>query len=291
LITGQWAAPGGKMPEIDDSSRQFARDLYKISNANVLRLKSQLPEDAVGGIINEVLSRVRSRRSANLNSINTPSHQKIELLSRALISDDPNEGAEFIDAVQDEGATLDAIYLSYLAQAARLLGHWWNEDEVSFHQVMIGSSRIYSIIRGLSHLFHPAGLVEVKSATFANVPGETHTLGVQMAADLFRKEGWDIDLQVGRSHDDLVDRLSEPTCRIIGLSAGGVHSAAPLARLLIALRISNPSALIFLSGQFLTTNPEMVGLMDIDGTADDYAGAQSVMDRLWSITLGKTAHA
>lgn len=258
-----------------------ALGLYEKSNAQVRALKSKLPERDVDGIVEEVLHRVKSQALRSRASINTPSREKVERLCYALISDDGQEGERFIEGVYQDGASLEAIYLGYLAEAAAMLGEWWNKDDASFYEVSIGTSRIYAIIRGLSYLFVPTGLVEVKSAVFASIPGETHTLGIRMAADLFGKEGWDIDLIVGKSHEDLIEEIAQSRCRIIGLSAGGAHSSAALARVVIALRISNPAAAIFLSGQITKEAEDIISVMGFDGVMSDVPTALDMMNRQW----------
>lgn len=270
------------MSNITQTKRQFAFDVYQKSHSEVVSLKAKLPAAYVGGIVEEVLSRVKSQSLTDDRSVETPARDQVEKLCYALISDDHTEGARFIQEVQEDGASLEALYLRYLAEAAYMLGEWWTEDHVSFAEVTIGTSRIYSIMRGLSHLFVPGRLVEVKSAVFASVPGETHVLGVRMAADLFGKDGWDVDLKIGRTHDVLVDEIAASKCQVIGLSAAGRHSAPALARLVIALRISNPSARLFVSGQITNEAEDLLSLMGFDGIATDVATAQSIMEDAWA---------
>ncbi|WP_227272093.1 cobalamin B12-binding domain-containing protein [Roseobacter weihaiensis] len=255
---------------------------YHQVQSDVLQLKSRLPQEAVGDIVHEVLNRVTAYRTVNGDRINLPTRKKVEQLCYALISEDGTEGAAFIRDVQKEGASLEAIYLSYLAEAASILGEWWNDDHVTFHEVMIGSSRIYAILREFSYLFVPDHPVEVKSAIFATVPDEIHTLGVQMAADLFGKEGWNIEVKTGRTHDALVSEVTQSPCRILGLSAGGEHSAPALARLVLALRVSRPDLRIFLSGQIIKEAGDIVDLMDIDAASTDVDEAQQILQGFWS---------
>ncbi len=215
------------------------------------------------------------------DTIDAPSRLEVEKLCYALIADDPQEGHRIIESVYQDGASLDAIYLNYLAEAATVLGEWWDTDFVSFFEVSIGTSRIYSILRGLSHLFQGDIKAQVKTAVFATIPDETHILGVRMAADLFAKEGWEIDLIVGKTHDELVEQISRSSCRIIGLSAGGKHSAAALARLVIALRISNPAAAIFLSGQITSKAKDVIEVMGLDGVVSDIPSALELANDIW----------
>lgn len=260
----------------------FAQDAYERARADVVGLKAHLPDASIDGIVSEILTRIKARGAAGNTSINAPSPAQVEKLAYALISDDDQDGARFIQGVREDGASLDAVYLNYLAEAADLLGEWWKEDHVSFVEVAVGTSRIYSIMRGLSHLFVPRGPVEVKSAIFASVPDETHTLGVTMARDIFAKEGWDIDLQVGKSHDELVNYIADSNCLIVGLSAAGRHSAPALAKLVLALHISNPAARIFVNGHVTNEASDLVALMGVDGVANDVETARDMMNAAWS---------
>lgn len=268
------------MPGLERVQVNDALGLYQRSNADVRALKSKLPDSDLDNIVVEVLNRVKAQGQLHGSSVNAPSSAKVERLCYALISDDEEEGRRFIESVYEDGASLDAIYLSYLAEAAATLGEWWVSDDVSFYQVSIGTSRIYSIIRGMSYLFVPTRPVEVRSAVFAAIPGETHTLGIRMAADLFGKEGWDIDLIIGKNHDDLIAEIAQSRCRVIGLSAAGAHSAAALARVVIALRISNPAAAIFLSGQITNEAEDIISVMGLDGVVTDVPSALAFVNNL-----------
>ncbi|WP_299727219.1 cobalamin-dependent protein [uncultured Tateyamaria sp.] len=280
-ITGFGPVSAAGITDMMDTTRQFSSDVYQKTHTDVRSLKAKLPEDSIGSIVEEILNRIKSRGQVSGDSINAPSPERVEKLAYALISDDDQEGARFIQDVREDGASLEAVYLAYLAQAAYRLGEWWTDDHVSFVEVTVGTSRIYSIMRGLSHLFTPRWPVEVKSAVFATVPGETHVLGIRMARDLFSKEGWDIDLKIGKDHDTLVDEIAHLDCTVIGLSAAGGHSAAALAKLVLALRISNPGAQIFLSGNIVNDASDLVALMDLDGIATDADAARKIMNAAW----------
>lgn len=270
------------MPEPGGPPEPEARAHYTRVQSDVLKLKARLPNEAVSDIVREVLNRVAAERQTNRDPVNQPSRRKVEALCYALISDEADEGAAFIREVREAGAALDAIYLNYLSEAAVILGEWWDQDHVTFHEVTIASSRIYAILREYSYLFVPRHPVEVKSAIFATVPGEIHTLGVHMAADLFGEEGWNIDVKTGRTHEELMAEIIESPIRILGLSAGGLHSAAALARLVMALRVSRPDLRIFLSGQITHVAHDLVGMMCLDGATTSIAEARVILKQLWS---------
>ncbi|MFK7762246.1 MAG: B12-binding domain-containing protein [Roseobacter sp.] len=269
------------MTAYDLNTKTDAIDLFRRSSHDVLQLKSRLKRAEVDTIVREVLDRVKAHGQRNTYSLDHPTAAAIKDLCHALMSEDAQEGARFIRNVQDDGASLEAIYLAYLAEAATTLGEWWEDDYVTFTEVSIATSRIYGIMRGLSYMFVPDRLVEVKSAVFALVPGETHSLGVRMAGDLFGKEGWDINLMIGKNHNDLVADIATSPYPIIGLSAAGRHSAPALAKLVIALRISNPSAAIVVSGNITHNSRDVLDLMGLDGIVNEVPEALDLIEALW----------
>ena len=106
-----------------------------------------------------------------------------------------------------------------------------------------------------------------------------------MAADLFRRNGWDIQLKIGLGHDELVSEVRGSGVVVIGLSASGERSVDALSRLLVALRISNPDASIFLGGNIIAECGNLVDLMDVDGLVPDIRTARTLMAAL-AVNIG-----
>jgi methanogenic corrinoid protein MtbC1 len=256
-------------------------DVYARSKTNISRLKARLPDEIVANLAREVIRRVASKASEVENVVAVPSQNTLEKLSEALISNDELAGANQILELRSVGQSAEAIYLSHLAAAARLLGEWWEEDRIDFNKVTLGTGRIFSIMRGMRHLFEATPITQHKTALFASTPGEDHTLGVRMAADLFRKDGWDITLKVGLDHDALVAEIEQSNIRIIGLSIGGEHSIEALMKLVVALTINCPHASIFVSGQNIESVQSILDLMELSGTGSDIVSAKKQLNDLW----------
>lgn len=262
------------------SGKPLDLDVYVRSQSELRTLKSQLPEDSVESLAREVIRRL-TERDGSL-SVAAPSDDEIARLCEALLSSDDHAGADFIQKIETDGATIEIVYLEYLARAARMLGVWWEEDKISFMSVTLGTSRMFAIMRGLHHRFASSQPSQKRKALFASVPGETHTLGVRMAADLFRRDGWEISLKLGVSHVELVEYVEGSDAVLIGLSAGGAHSITALSQLVVALRISKPSAKIFVSGNAAVVAAETISLLGVDGIAADVQSARSLMTSLWN---------
>ena len=259
----------------------FRPEVFEKTHQEITTLKARLPDHAVVSLASEVIRRVSIRSPVLGIKAPEPSPSEIEHLARALISKDEGAGAKLVLNARESGMDIETVYLLYLADAARLLGEWWDNNRVNLAEVAIGTSRIYSIMRASNHLFFPKGTFSQKSAVFASAPNETHTLGIRMAADLFRKDGWDIDLMIGRSHDELVEDIAQSHHYLIGLSSAGRHSSGDLAKLIVALRLSKPTAFIMVSGQIVNDARDIVSVLDADGIANDYESAQAILEDFW----------
>jgi methanogenic corrinoid protein MtbC1 len=258
---------------------------YKQTSANINRLSRRLPEDVVINLAREVIRRVGSRDSMMTRAAAAPTRAELGLLCDALLSPDDAAAAQIVLSLRSDGTKAEDIHLTYLAGAARMLGDLWDENRIDFAAVTLGTGRLFAIMRGMRHLFEPTFPVHDKTAIFASVPGEDHTLGVRMATDLFRKEGWEIALKVGLDHDVLVAQIEHEPTGIVGLSIGGEHSMEPLSKLVVALHICCPQALILVCGQDVEKTRPVLELMGLDAIAATFDEAKQKMSELWDRKL------
>jgi methanogenic corrinoid protein MtbC1 len=253
------------------------RERLALAFSEVERVRQALPERALTFLAQEVVKRV----AENLNIAGQrASVLDIDMLCDALLSTDDGTAIAMIEQAQKRGATFDDICQFYLAEASRRLGQRWDNDDLSFYRVTIAAGRIYALLRIL-RMQRPSHITDLRrSAIFAAVPGDTHTLGITIAADMARDRGWDIELLVGYSHDELVEILGRRDTNLIGLSASAMTSLPSLVRLIVALRISNPTAKIMVCGQIAARNLNLQGLMAADAAAVDFDQAFDHMERL-----------
>jgi MerR family transcriptional regulator, light-induced transcriptional regulator len=254
--------PSSRADGLDHEAFHRARGVFRLRD-------NPLPDTAVHALAAEVVARLERRSTVAVDP--SPHAEDIDALCDALVSLREEAAAEMVLQARLDGMAIDVVYLGYLAGAARELGNRWDEDRVTSAQMTIAAGRIYAIMRGLRQAFVTDQVlrpVELR-ALFGSVPGESHTLGVTMAADFFRRRGWVIDLRTGMTHHDLIASVPAESYSVIGLSAGSARMIFPLARLIVALRISNPAAWIMVSGKITDIVPDIVGLVDADGAAGD----------------------
>jgi len=199
-----------------------------------------------------------------------------------LVKDDPVAALQFIDDRRVEGLTRQDLYLGYIAQAAERLGQLWDEDLLSFTEVAVATGQLYALMRALRDEtagIRP-GLDARRRAFFATVPGEDHGIGITIAADLFRNAGWEIDLQIGLEHEDLMAHVEFAAPRVIGLSLSTEQRLGELMRLVIAMRIAAPLAIIGVAPGAGIDRRKLSNLVDTDLLFGDVPSALGELERL-----------
>jgi len=198
----------------------------------------------------------------------------------ALCDEDDATATHLVEDLLAAGLSVEDLCHDHLAPAARRLGTLWDQDRLPFTEVAMATARIQSILRRM-----PAGRVipgraKGPGAVFAAVPSEMHTLGVMMAADLFRRGGWDVSLLVGLTHDELLTRFARDDRPVIGLSCSSDQSYPALRRLLAAIGNARPDAQILLSGQIVAQPDRIAKLPVAVLVVGDLASAEAHMTRI-----------
>ncbi len=261
-----------------DPTRQLDFGDYKQKHSRLVRLARKLPSDKVESLAREAIRRLIELGSDNVDKTTWETRKTVERLCAALVDDDEQAAARMVVGLNQSDLSPEAVYIDYLAAAARRLNEWWEHDKASFWQITVAGCRLLAIMRSMSHLFEPDVICDEKSAIFAGVPGEQHTVGLRMATDIFRKDGWHVVLLVGLQHDDLVDRIGNTSARVIGLSISSHQSIEALSKLIVSLHICRPNAPIFLNGNCVKSMQPKLAWMDLAGVSDDLMDAKAKMN-------------
>lgn len=260
---------------------------YQKAEQQFRLVKDKLPREAVSELAREVVRRLAFRMPKSVKRSDTPSQDEITALCDALLSPEDRAADDFILNARRNSDDIEVVYLSYVAGAARRLGQLWDEDEISFMDVTLACGKLYRIIRGLRHVIAPSIVKDRDDhpALFALVPGETHTLGIEIATDIFRREGWDVDMLVGLDHDLLVDQSDRRNYRAIVLVANSDTMIEPLTRLVLALRISHPLSHLVVAGNILEHYPNISSLVGADAVIKDINTAVKQLQDVLNVPL------
>lgn len=181
-----------------------------------------------------------------------PTATEIEAFARAVLERPASEARARVDALRDAGLSLETILLELLGPTARRLGEMWEDDEVGFTEVTIGLSKLQQLVHELGELTHgpseptdPVGRVVLVPA-----PGEQHTFGMHIVAELFRRAGWIVLTEFSVTSDDLVSLVRDEQVDMIGFSVSSTRLLEPLTALVRELRAAsrNPGLVVMIGG-------------------------------------------
>lgn len=268
------------------ASPELEIDAIRRASAHLPRVAASLPSQAVQALANEVVERLPANLEASGKVSVSVTPEEIERLASALVSEQPDAAAILISKIRAKGASVADVYLLHLAAAARRLGEKWQANEVSFLEVTIGTGRILAIMRGMREMLKAKRPYRERAAIFAAVPGEQHTIGITMASDLFRQEGWDIQLLLGETHEEILDTILKSDALVVCLTAHGTSSIAALVRLIAGIRILNPAVMILIGGKIVEEASDIIELSGADGVATDYPTALNEVKRLYELATG-----
>lgn len=245
--------------------------------------RGKLDRSAVEVLASDIVASL-ARAAARGSSFEDPviDDASLSAFCEALVQPVPDAALAFIAERRSAGLTRQGVYLGYIGAAARRLGEGWDTGRLSFAQVTIGTGHLYALMRGLRAEGPAVGAAydARRHALFATVPGETHGIGITVAADLFAEAGWEIDLQIGKDHDTLLARVESSQPQIVGLSLSTDRRLDDLVRLVVALRMVVPQAIVGVAPGNALCDQTITDLVDVDLLFHDAREACAALDRL-----------
>jgi len=190
-------------------------------------------------------------------------------------------------ALQDlfpAGLVRRELCLDVLRPVADRLGVLWREDEVTFMSVRVATLRMELLLQKTAEPIDPVIGKKSKQAIFASVPGEDHTFGVRIAADLQRAKGWDVHLVVNASAADLLSEIVNSPAEILGLSTGSSSSMHALYTTVRSVTERRPDMRILVSGALVGFDARPIELLGVTAHADTFERAETLLEALVDTT-------
>lgn len=164
-----------------------------------------------------------------------PTPDEIAKLARIAIRHDLSGALAFIEQLCLAGLSLEAVLLELVGPAARLLGEQWQADQRSFTEVSAGLGTLQQVVHVLGPSFAPAsehrGLIVLLPA-----PGEQHTLGLFLAAEFLRRNGWGVHVNPSMSESELLKIVARERIEMVGISVSNDQLLRPLSSMIRAVQ-------------------------------------------------------
>jgi methanogenic corrinoid protein MtbC1 len=173
------------------------------------------------------------------------------------------------------------VFVDLLAPVARWMGEEWKEDRLSFIEVSMGLWRLQEVLRHISAgtSRDPGGQ---GTALFAAMPGDQHSFGTAMVHECFVIAGWDAELILEATRQQLVEAVATSRIDLIGLTISSDCPVERIASLIRAVRSvsMNPNLCVMIGGRLPMENPNLVALAGADATAATAPAAVKLANRI-----------
>jgi methanogenic corrinoid protein MtbC1 len=242
-------------------------------------------------IIPRLLQAHTTIAASNAQSFNTtysPGNAEVEAFATLCVHPAPETASAFVRGLQRDGVSNDDLFLKLMAPAARCLGTWWEEDKTDFTVVTLGLLRMQQITHELGYDYQegPKNAGMVRRVMLASAPGTQHILGLVMVSEFFRKEGWQVVVEIANTDKEIFQAAGNEWFDLIGLSVGLVEQVPTLADLITRVKKAsrNPDTPVLLGGPAFFSCDVSAASLGANGIAldalDGVKLASSIVDPL-----------
>jgi MerR family transcriptional regulator, light-induced transcriptional regulator len=214
-----------------------------------------------------------------------PVEQDVIDFSMLLSSPYDDAAVSHVHRLLDAGMPADVIIFDLLAPAARRLGALWECDGCDFTSVTIG---LWRLQRSLNLLRVPGHGLRMsadrsRSVLMTVVPGEQHTFGMHLVADLFRRDGWDVADAPMPDAAAVSHAVGTEWFAFVGLSIAGDRMVDPLIELIADLRraSANPRIGVMVGGPLISLRPTLAKSLPADLVVNDAREALTRARERW----------
>lgn len=206
-----------------------------------------------------------------------PLAPEIETFALSCLHDDADISHAQLLSFRQQGLTTDQLFLEVIAPAARFLGLQWERDQLDFSQVTLGLLRLHQLSHELGYAYRegPQEAGVRRRIMLASAPGSQHLLGLTIVSEFFRKERWQVVVEISTTEHDLAHAVSNEWFEVLGLSVGVVEQLKDIPALIQTLRqrSRNPEMRVLLGGPAFLTQAVAAHSLGADGISLDAAEA------------------
>ena len=217
----------------------------------------------------EAHPRIGAANAQNFNLAYQPLDAEIAAFAEMCVSRESEDVLEFIEKLLLDHVDSTSIFLNLIAPAARHLGQMWESERADFTQVTMGLLRMHQITHRIGYEYQsgPQKAGPAKRVMLASAPGSQHILGLAMVSEFFRKDGWQVVVEVASTPAALHNAARNEWFDLIGLSVGVTEQLEGLPALISDLKKQsrNPDTPILLGGPAFFASEVSANSLGADG--------------------------
>jgi len=194
--------------------------------------------------------------------------EEVAGLTEFALASQTSRSRRLLRHLHDSGASFSDLQLGLLVPSARRLGALWDDDSVSFFDVSLATGNLQQMMRFVALDLEPAAPRPAtgRSILVAPVPGDQHSFGAAMAAEFFRKGGWQVRYDPEPTRQRLCDLVAGAWTDVVGLSVAADRDLEAVRETICGLRerSRNRALLVIAGGEALARNPQLIGAIGAD---------------------------
>lgn len=194
-------------------------------------------------------------------------HGVVRSLATALLAEDREQvwslATEHLLAT---GSRL-AVFADLLHPAQERLAELWYSSRVGHADEARAADAVLAIARRLPPTPTAAPVPAGSRCVLTALPGERHTLGLEMLGAALEDDGWSVRMALDDRRDDVLDLILDDRPRFVGVTAGWLERPAPMAALVQAAHARGAPVLV--GGQAFNRAPDLWRRVGADGRAPD----------------------
>ncbi len=202
-----------------------------------------------------------------------PTQHEIAAFLELCIGQDSKAAQAFVNRLLKEGLNTEHIFLELITPTARALGTRWEDDTLDFMQVTHGLVQLHSITHAIGFAYDEGPRIQgdVKRVMIASAPGSEHLLGPTIVSEFFRREGWQVVVEISPSAKELAQTVAGEWFDTVGLSVSINQQLTDLDGLVAKIRHSsrNPRLSVLLGGPIFTVRDFEASAFGADGICTD----------------------
>ncbi|MBO0905393.1 cobalamin B12-binding domain-containing protein [Jiella sonneratiae] len=269
----------------ESKSGRLSSDIYTHHNEE---WKKRLSEAIVAKVIPSLYA---AHRTAEAPEEGSRAAQEVRRRAEAerflglVLSDGPDAQWRHLLDLRASGMDLETLLTDIMSPAVRELGAMWLDDRLSFVEVTTKSARLQHMIRSLGRVDACELSGGRASVLLAPAPGEQHTFGLFVLAELFLAAGWSVSIEANVSLHTLCQLVETRRYDAIGISVGSERFLPHVGAQVEALRHASSAhcSRIFLGGWAFTVPGQSIDDYGADLVATD---GRSAVERAQTLLLG-----
>jgi len=166
------------------------------------------------------------------------STEQVESFTRLICDGHEDEAHAMVEELLSGGTAPEALMMTLLAPAARMMGEYWCQDRRDFVEVTLGMARLQQLVRQFR--LPSAAPDEIHgNALLVPVPGEQHTFGVRIVEEHLLRAGWQVTALFKVSEGEIARLVAEEHFDFVGFSVSSERLLPALRSAIRGLRSSS----------------------------------------------------